>query len=162
MTEKRRRGGQRKSYEDHAQKAARVLDAAVKLRQIRGVMNKDDDDASIKAHKAWRDEQARKLGFTDEAAALRFVRKPRRGTVAAILGDDVDALLGGTENRTQAALYLHLHHGVSLDLAARLLGKGGSPLDVRNLRRKASRLKRQRQAETDVQVTHPCQITTAI
>lgn len=144
MTDKRKRGRPVKTFEAHALEAARVLDVALKLFQVR----------TSGAER--RERCARDLGFANEAAAYRFVLKRRRGTVAGILADDVAALLSGAENRTRAALRLHLDHGVSLDLASRVLGKDGDPLDVRNLRREVAKAKRQR---ASVSAHYPSRVT---
>lgn len=112
------RGRPRNTPEDHMHEAARVLNVATVLRRLHGA-SAAALDAAVRPH-----------GFASGAAALRFVQKRRRGPVAELIGDDVEALMGGKPNATQAALRLITEHGASVGVAARCVGA-----DISNVRR---------------------------
>ena len=96
------RGRPQKLAKDAASEAAFVMEVALAIR-------------------LGRLQRLKLLGFT-EATAIRFVMKRRRGLVDGYIGATVTELLGGTENKTQAALRLVTEHGAPLALAARSTG----------------------------------------
>lgn len=118
---KGRRGRPPKTFEHHAQEAARVLEVALLLHRMRSALPAALDAA------------VSRYGFASGAAALRFVQKRRRGAVAEFIGADVDALLGGKLNPTRAAVRLITEHGLTVRQA--LGASGAHALDERGVRR---------------------------
>ena len=104
------RGRPQKLAKDAASEAAFVMEVALAIR-------------------LGRLQRLKLLGFT-EATAIRFVMKRRRGLVGEYIGATVTETLGGTENKTQAALRLVAVHGAPIAVAARATG-----VDRRNLQK---------------------------
>ena len=122
-------------FQRQAEDAAKVLEIALAVKQGR---------------LAWLQAQ----GFHDEGAAMRFVRKRRRGTVGKLIGRDIEEMLFPPTSNVACAIRYVLDAGMSVNAAARLAG-----VDLRTVRRELphARKKQAQQAarvlELRVQVT---------